>query len=133
MEIFFFQMENKLQIAEAIVFYHVMIKKAVMLDNFCKGLEVLGVLEEIKKNPSQFESVFIHNEEELTTSAVLAKVLYQPEVPKLKCRFEAFIQDLSKPGNYIVIIIITLINHFCVVLMHMCYCHIQSIILWKHS
>ena len=97
MEIFLFQMENKLQIA---VFYHVMIKKAVMLDNFCKGLEVLGVLEKIKKNPSQFESVFIHNEEELTTSAVLAEVLYQPEVPKLKCRFEAFIQDLSKPGNY---------------------------------
>ena len=93
-------MENKLQIAEAIVFYHVMIKKAVMLDNFCKGLEVLGVLEEIRKNPSQFESVFIHNEEELTTSAVLAKILYRPEVRELKCRFEAFVEDLSKPGTY---------------------------------
>ena len=100
MEIFLFQVENKLHIAEAIVFYHVVVKKAVMLDNSCKDLEVLGVLEEIKKNPSQFESVFIHNEEELTTSSVLANILYRPEVPELKCRFEALVRDLSKPGNY---------------------------------
>ena len=82
MEIFLLQVENKLQIAEAIVFYHVVVKKAVMLDNFCKGLEVLGVLEEIKKNPSQFPS----------TTAVLGKLLYQPEVPDLKCRFDEFVK-----------------------------------------
>ena len=107
--------ENKLQIAEAIVFYHVMIKKAVMLNNFCKGLEVLGVLEEIRKNPSQFESVFIHNEEELTTSAVLAKILYPPEVPELKCRFEAFVEDLSKPGTY------SSFNYHCINNLFMCF------------
>ena len=113
-KIFVFQVENKLQIAEAIVFYYVMIKKAVMLDYFCKGLEVLGVLEEISKSSSQFQSVFIHNEEELTTSAVLAKIFYRPEVPELKCRFEAFVEDLSKPGNC------SSFNYHCIKNLFMC-------------
>jgi hypothetical protein len=48
----------------------VLVKRAVMLDNFAKGLQTLGVLEEIRKNPSQFEEVFLHNEDAVNKSVV---------------------------------------------------------------
>ncbi|CAB3977887.1 Hypothetical predicted protein [Paramuricea clavata] len=63
--------DNSIAIAEAMVSYHVLVKRAVMLDNFAKGLQTLGVLEEIRKNPSQFEEVFLHNEKAVSASAVL--------------------------------------------------------------
>ena len=49
-------------LAEAIVAYHVLIKRTAVLDNFAKGLTTLDVLKAIQENPSQFEEVFLANE-----------------------------------------------------------------------
>ena len=49
-------------LAEAIVAYHVLIKRTAVLDNFAKGLATLDVLKAIQENPSQFEEVFLANE-----------------------------------------------------------------------
>lgn len=95
----YFQTENKLQIAEAIVLYHDLVKKVAMLDNFAKGLETLGILDEIKKNPRQFEPFFLYNEQELVSSAVMEKTVFKPENANLKTKFENFLLGLSKHGT----------------------------------
>ena len=46
------QIENKFMLAEAIVAYHVLIKRTAVLDNFGKGLATLDVLKAIQENPS---------------------------------------------------------------------------------
>lgn len=56
------QIENKFMLAEAIVAYHVLIKRTPVLDNFAKGLATLDVLKALQENPSQFEEVFLANE-----------------------------------------------------------------------
>ena len=56
------QIKNKFMLAEAIVAYHVFIKRTAVLDNFAKGLATLNVVKAIQENPSQFEEVFLANE-----------------------------------------------------------------------
>ena len=56
------QIDNKFMLVEAIVAYHVLIKRTAVLDNFAKGLATLDVLKAIQDNPSQFEEVFLANE-----------------------------------------------------------------------
>ena len=53
------QIKNKFMLAEAIVAYHVLIKRTAVLDNFGKGLATLDVLKAIQESPSQFEEVFL--------------------------------------------------------------------------
>ena len=46
------QIKNKFMLAEAIVAYHVFIKRTAELDNFAKGLATLNVVKAIQENPS---------------------------------------------------------------------------------
>ena len=56
------QIVNMFMLAEAIVAYHVLIKRTAELDNVAKGLATLDVLKATQENPSQFEEVFFANE-----------------------------------------------------------------------
>ncbi|CAB3988806.1 G2 M phase-specific E3 ubiquitin- ligase-like [Paramuricea clavata] len=88
--------DNSIAIAEAMVSYHVLVKRAVMLDNFAKGLQTLGILEEIRKNPSQFEEVFLHNENAVSASAVLQSIVFKPEDATMYAMLASFINDASE-------------------------------------
>ena len=81
------------------MFYHVFVKKVVMLDNFVKGLEILGVLDEIRKNPSQFEAVFLHNEQNLNSSIVLEKMKFLTEDAQMYAMLANFINNATKGGR----------------------------------
>ena len=87
-----------MEIAEAIVFYHVLVTRAVILDNFAKGLQCLNVLPEIRKNAVQFEKVFLHTEDGINGTAVILRISFQSEDPvtlKLKC----FLNNASLEGT----------------------------------
>ncbi|CAB4020787.1 Hypothetical predicted protein, partial [Paramuricea clavata] len=90
--------DNSIAIAEAMVSYHVLVKRAVMLDNFAKGLQTLGILEEIRKNPSQFEEVFLHNENAVSASAVLQSIVFKLEDSTMYAMLASFINDASQQG-----------------------------------
>ena len=81
------------------MFYHVLVKKVVMLDSFIKGLDILGVLDEISKNPPQFEAVFLYNEQDLVPSSVIQKISFLTEDAQMYTMLENFINAATKQGK----------------------------------
>ena len=89
-----------MEIAEAIVFYHVLVTRAVILNKFAKGFQCLNVLPKIRKNPVQFEKVFLHMEDGINGTAVILRISFESEEPvtlKLKC----FLNNASLEGTYV--------------------------------
>jgi F0F1-type ATP synthase delta subunit len=80
------------------VSYHVLVKRAVMLDNFAKGLQMLGILDEIRKNPSQFEKVFLHSENTVSASALLESISFVLENTTMYSMLANFINYASQHG-----------------------------------
>jgi len=47
-------------VVQSLVIHESLIKHKVVLDQFRKGLTLLGLLEEIEKEPRKFEHLFVH-------------------------------------------------------------------------
>ena len=54
------QENNRLSVVQSLVIHESLIKHKVVLDQFRKGLTLLGLLEEIEKEPRKFEHLFVH-------------------------------------------------------------------------
>lgn len=94
------QIENKFILAEAIVAYHVLIKRTAVLDNFAKGLATLDVLKAIQENPSQFEHLFLANEA-LDGCAVVKMMKFSSVVGSIERMLTNFLLNATKQGNCI--------------------------------
>ena len=86
-----------------------------MMDSFAKGLEILGILSQIRKNPPQFEAVFLHNEQDLLPSAILNKINFVSKdmEPEIYAMLVHFINEARKPGKLIVKIFILMLINQC--------------------
>ena len=51
-------------IVPAIIFHKLIAKRKDAMDHLCRGLERFQVLESIRNNPTVFEPVFVHMEEQ---------------------------------------------------------------------
>ena len=87
-------------LAEAIVAYHVLIKRTAVLDNFAKGLATLDVLKAIQENPSQFEEVF-HANETLDGCAVMEMMKFSSVDENIERMLTNFLLNGKKQGNCI--------------------------------
>lgn len=94
------QIENKFMLAEAIVAYHVLIKRTAVLDSFGKGLATLDVLKAIQENPSQFEEVFLANET-LDGCAVMEMMKFSSVDENIERMLTNFLLNRKKQGNCI--------------------------------
>ena len=94
------QIENKFILAEAIVAYHVLIKRTAVLDNFAKGLATLDVLKAIQENPSQFEHLFLANEA-LDGCAVVKLMKFSSVVGNIERMLTNLLLNATKQGNCI--------------------------------
>lgn len=94
------QIENKFMLAEAIVAYHVLIKRTAVLDNFAKGLATLYVLKAIQENPSQFEEVFLANET-LDGCAVMEMMKFSSVDENIERMLTNFLLNGKKQDNCI--------------------------------
>lgn len=57
---FTLQAGNKLDVLQSLMLHDILVKRKSILDQFRKGLNTLGLLAEIEKNPSLFEECFVH-------------------------------------------------------------------------
>ena len=71
-------MSTKGKIIQSVVMYVVISKRKMALDQLRKGLNTLGVLDEMSKHPPLFESVFTFKLVELTP-AIVKKCLKYPD------------------------------------------------------
>ena len=58
------KMTAKNEIVQAIIFYEVIGKRKDTMDHLCHGIERFQVLASVRKNPTVFEPVFVHMEEQ---------------------------------------------------------------------
>lgn len=72
-------MATKLKVIQSIVLYEVLGKRKAALDQLQKGLNTLGVLSEMQRNPQLFECLFVRDHAALT-SAVMNKLFTFPDV-----------------------------------------------------
>ena len=63
-------MENKEEITQCIMCHFLINKRKVVLDQLQEGLQTLGLLNEMQKNPLLFERLFLYQEKNLTTAIV---------------------------------------------------------------
>ena len=42
------------------MFHNILVKKKAILDQFTKGLSILGLLDEIQRKPEMFEECFVY-------------------------------------------------------------------------
>lgn len=70
-----------------------------MLDNFAKGLATLGVIEEIRKDPHQFEEMFVHYKNSIQASTVLNKVKLVTKDKTIQGLVTSFINNASHQGT----------------------------------
>ena len=54
------QENNRLLVVQSLVIHESLIKHKVVLDQFWKGLTLLGLLEETEKEPRKFKHLFVH-------------------------------------------------------------------------
>ena len=66
----FFQQQNKEEVVQCIVLHNCIIKHKAILDQFRKGLSILGFLDKLEKSPKVFEHYFLHQGEEVTAEFV---------------------------------------------------------------
>ena len=73
-------MSTKEKIIQSVVMYEVISKRKMALDQLRKGLNTLGVLDEMSKHPHLFESVFTFKPVELTPAIVKECLKYPDEL-----------------------------------------------------
>ena len=56
----FLQADNKLDVLQSLMFDNILVKKKAILDQFRKGLSILGLLDEIQRKPEMFEENFVY-------------------------------------------------------------------------
>ena len=56
----FLQADNKLDVLQFLMFHNILVKKKAILDQFRKGLSILGLLDEIQRKPEMFEECFVY-------------------------------------------------------------------------
>lgn len=72
------QENNKLQIMQTLILHNTVLKHKAALDQFRKGLNILGLLSEIEKSPQKFEQFFVHHEDNISPDFV-KKLLKCPD------------------------------------------------------
>ena len=72
-----FQPGNKLDVMQSLMLYNILIKKKVILDQFRRGLSILGFLKEMEKNPHLFEQCFI-KKDDISTDSVTNCLYFTP-------------------------------------------------------
>ena len=56
----FLQAYNKLDVLQSLMLHNILVKKKAILDQFRKGLSILGLLDEIQRKPEMFEECFVY-------------------------------------------------------------------------
>ena len=64
------QENNKLAVVQSLVMHELLLKHKGVLDQFRKGLAILGLLGEIERAPSKFEHLFAHQENAISADFV---------------------------------------------------------------
>ena len=54
------QADNKLDVLQSLMLHNILVKKMAILDQFRKGLPILGLLDEIQRKPEMFEEFFVY-------------------------------------------------------------------------
>ncbi|CAH3166093.1 unnamed protein product [Porites evermanni] len=52
--------DNKLNVRQSLMLHNILVKKKAILDQFRKGLSILGLLDEIQRKPEMFEECFVY-------------------------------------------------------------------------
>lgn len=71
-----------------------------MLDNFAAGVDILGVLKEIRKEPARFEEMFLHSASEIEADALIEKIKFTQVNTKMEEKLHNFIRNGSREGNW---------------------------------
>eukprot|EP00112_Aurelia_sp_Birch-Aquarium-sp1_P013576 Seg2884.1 transcript_id=Seg2884.1/GoldUCD/mRNA.D3Y31 product="G2/M phase-specific E3 ubiquitin-protein ligase" protein_id=Seg2884.1/GoldUCD/D3Y31 len=79
-----------------IMLHDVIGKRVAALEQIRKGLQMLGSLDVMMKNPAIFESFFVYKETDLSADLLLEKLrfdVFQDEVPKVKGFLLRYIEE----------------------------------------
>lgn len=90
-------------VTQAIIGHHAVVRRVAMMDQFCTGLNTLGVLEEIRNLPSEFQKLFVPSLN-FKTPSCLRRLLKLPVDGNKKCkdvvdRLLRFVDNSSEEGN----------------------------------
>lgn len=92
---------NKLEVLQKLILHSTVLKHKAVLDQFRKGISIVGLLNEIEKNTEKFEPVFVHHSQTISSTFV-KKLLKLPDesldasvksAVKMLCEFS--LDDLS--------------------------------------
>ena len=72
------QESNKLEVMQTLILHSTFLKHKAALDQFRKGLSILGLLREIERNPQKFEHFFVRHDENISPGFV-KKLLKVPD------------------------------------------------------
>ena len=72
------QESNKLETMQTLILHSTVLKHKAALDQFRKGISILGLLSQIEKNPLKFEPFFVYHDENIS-SAFVKKLLKVPD------------------------------------------------------
>ena len=72
------QESNKLEVMQTLILHSTVLKHKAALDQFRKGISILGLLTEIEKHPLKFEPFFVHHDENISP-AFIKKLLKVPD------------------------------------------------------
>ena len=67
-----------MEIMQTLILHSTVIKHKAALDQFRKGISILGLLGEIEKNPQKFEQFFVH-QDEIISPEFVKKLLKVPD------------------------------------------------------
>ena len=72
------QESNKLKVMQTLILHSTVLTHKAALDQFRKGISILGLLSEVEKHPLKFEPFFIHHDENISP-AFAKKLLKVPD------------------------------------------------------
>lgn len=61
---------------QSLIYHDAIGKRVVALEQIRKGMGLLGVLEVVSHNVNLFEPLFVYNEQQITSTLVLEKILF---------------------------------------------------------
>ena len=66
-------------LVSSVMLHTILSKRKVVLDQLCKGLETLNLLEEVRKRPLVFESLFVQKPGSVTSEKVKESLSFNGE------------------------------------------------------
>ena len=94
------QENNRLSVVQSLVIHESLIKHKVVLDQFRKGLTLLGLLEEIEKESRKFEHLFVHQKgqihKEFVQSLIRLPDSTNPSIVNVTQMLLSFISSANK-------------------------------------